>query len=577
MEKRDLVVFYGMNFKKQRNKYYCNGAFGRYIDELSKNYKVLFLTVPVTVIDDEVIINDYQIQSNNIIIQELPEYTGYISAIKGSNRIKKALKNYSDKWDTVIYIRHPNPFTKYVYNIAKDKNLPVCLHLVGDTKSVVSEGTKYEGIVRFLALKFIDFSDNIIKKMIINTPTLVNGDGLRRLYTSDNSYVREIRTSSFSQNEIVSGARSLDKSNIKLIYVGYLRHEKGLFYLLEAIKLLKDDLNIFLTVVGNGDIIDDLKNKTIELGIEKRVVFKGHVPLGEKLFSIYKEHDIFILPSISEGTPRVLLEAMCNGLPIIASKVGGIPFTIEDKYNGLLVPPKDPEAIVDAISAIVNDDILRDTIIQNGIEFAKQNTLEEHVKEVYDFIQDNCFIQGKKKTYRNSLYKKVKKFLLVSIPVHLIMLLTGLIPNSDPANKIRGTLLRPFFKKAGKNLQIASGVIINHIDKLSVGDDVYIAHNVWINATGGISIDDKVIIGPFSVIVTTEHVFENGFVSNGDSLIAPINIGKGTWLASHVVLTSGITIGEGCLVSAGAVVTKDIDKNTMVGGVPAKNIKKMSF
>lgn len=180
----------------------------------------------------------------------------------------------------------------------------------------------------------------------------------------------------------------------------------------------------------------------------------------------------------------------------------------------------------------------------------------------------------KKEYSGSSTISKVKRFLLISTPVHLIMLITSLIPNSTPANKIRGRLLRPFFKKAGKNLQIASGVVINHINNIVVGDNVYIAHNTWINGTDQLTLSDGVIIGPYSVIVTTEHKFENGAVCNHETLVAPVFIGEGSWLASHVVVTSGVTIGRGCLIAAGSVVTKDVDQNTMVGGVPAKYINR---
>jgi len=156
------------------------------------------------------------------------------------------------------------------------------------------------------------------------------------------------------------------------------------------------------------------------------------------------------------------------------------------------------------------------------------------------------------------------------------MLITSVLPNLRFSNKIRGFFLRPFFKKAGKNLQIASGVIINHIHNVTIGNNVYIAHNVWINGTAKINIEDNVKIGPYSVIVTSEHKFNNGEVSNDEYTSAPIFIGKGTWVASHVVITNGISIGKGCLIAAGAVVTKDVSDNVMVGGVPAKFIKEVT-
>ncbi|NLE05503.1 MAG: glycosyltransferase family 4 protein, partial [Crenarchaeota archaeon] len=375
MKSRELVVFYGMLLKKQKHHYYCNGAFGRYIDELASKFDKLYLVVPVLNVNSEDYVNDYEIISPNIVIQELPDFNGYISAIRKNKLIKSALKIHSQKWNSVVYIRWPVPFFKYVYNIASKKTLPVCFHIVGDTKAVVSEGTKYRGIIKILAVKFADYNSNVIKKLIKYTPTLINGSGLRRLYSHDNKYIKEIRTSTFSKKEIEISNKIIDKNAVNLLYVGYLRHEKGLSYLLQALKLLKKKLlNVNLTIVGEGDILNELKKEAKDLGVDENVKFKGYVPLGESLFDEYKKHDIFILPSISEGTPRVLLEAMCKGLAIIATNTGGIPFTVKDEYNGILVETKKPKELADAVLRLINNDDLRNHIVANGFKFADMNT-----------------------------------------------------------------------------------------------------------------------------------------------------------------------------------------------------------
>ncbi|NSW90262.1 MAG: glycosyltransferase [Firmicutes bacterium] len=576
MRDNELVVFYGMLLKKISNKYYCNGAFGRYIDELAKKYNVLFLVVPVITLNNEKYINDYEIKSTNIIFQEIPEYNSYFEALKKAKLIKETIKKHSSQWNSVVYIRWPVPFFKYVFNIASRKALPVCFHLVGDSKTVISEGTKYKGILKILAIKFAEYNEYIIKKLIKITPTLVNGSGLRRLYSQDNKFIKEICTSTFSKKEIESSIKEINKELIKILYVGYLRHEKGLQYLLEAVKLLrKENVNVYLTIIGEGDILVELKKVVIDLEIDKFVNFKGYIPLGETLFNEYKKHDIFVLPSISEGTPRVLLEAMCKGLAVIATNVGGIPYSVKNEYNGILVKPKDSKALANSILKVINDDDLRKYIITNGFEFAQKNTLENHVDEVFSFIKEKCLEYDVKYEFEDKTIDKVKRFLIISIPVHLIMLITGLLPNSEPANKTRGFLLKPFFKSAGKNLQVASGVILNRIDNISVGDNVYIAHNVWMNGSGRIYIENGVIIGPFSVLATTEHVIENGSVSNKRTLVAPIRIGQGSWLASHVVVTSGVNVGNGSLIAAGAVITKDVNAHSLYGGVPAKFIREI--
>lgn len=173
------------------------------------------------------------------------------------------------------------------------------------------------------------------------------------------------------------------------------------------------------------------------------------------------------------------------------------------------------------------------------------------------------------------MVRKLFRFFTISFPMHIVMVATSLLPNSKLTNKIRGFALKPFFGKTGKNLQIASGVIINQPKNIIIGDNVYIAHNCWINGTDTITFEDDVIIGPYSVIVTTEHDYSRGKVSNTEFNTAPITIKKGVWVASHVIVTKGVIIGEGSVVAAGAVVTKDIEINSLVGGVPAKRIRKV--
>ena len=168
---------------------------------------------------------------------------------------------------------------------------------------------------------------------------------------------------------------------------------------------------------------------------------------------------------------------------------------------------------------------------------------------------------------------KLFDFIFRDCIIHIINIITSILPNCYITTKVRGILIKPFLGKCGKNFRIASGVIINKPARLEIGDNVYIAHNVWINAVGGLKIDDDSIIGPMSVIVTSKHIFEENKATNKGQF-SRVEIGKGCWLASHVVVTDGVTIQDGALIAAGAVVTHDVDKNQMVGGVPAKIIEK---
>ncbi|PNZ70007.1 acyltransferase [Staphylococcus croceilyticus] len=159
---------------------------------------------------------------------------------------------------------------------------------------------------------------------------------------------------------------------------------------------------------------------------------------------------------------------------------------------------------------------------------------------------------------------------------NVVNLCLSIFPNSKGTNKIRGKLFSPLFKKSGKNLQIASGVIINMHRNIIIGDNVYIAHNTWINGSGGLEIQNNVIISPNVIIATTKHERMNNKVSNIKSSVSPINIGEGCWIAGNSTITMGVSLGKGNIISANSLVNKSfVEENQLIGGVPAKIIKSI--
>ncbi len=106
---------------------------------------------------------------------------------------------------------------------------------------------------------------------------------------------------------------------------------------------------------------------------------------------------------------------------------------------------------------------------------------------------------------------------------------------------------------------------------IKVGKNVFINSGCCFQDQGGIEIGDNVLIGQQVVIATLNHDLNPQKRAN--MLPAPVKIGNGVWIGAHATILSGVTIGDGAVIAAGAVVTKDVPENTVVGGVPAKIIK----
>ena len=121
------------------------------------------------------------------------------------------------------------------------------------------------------------------------------------------------------------------------------------------------------------------------------------------------------------------------------------------------------------------------------------------------------------------------------------------------------TLFPPFYTDCGKNL--------------TIGNNVFINSGCKIQDQGGVVIGDGTLIGHNVVLATLNHQFEPSL--RGNIYPRPIYIGKNVWIGSNSTILPGVTIGDGAIIAAGAVVSKDVPENTVVGGVPAKVIKKI--
>jgi maltose O-acetyltransferase len=152
-----------------------------------------------------------------------------------------------------------------------------------------------------------------------------------------------------------------------------------------------------------------------------------------------------------------------------------------------------------------------------------------------------------------------------------LMLLTLPFPNFGLGLVLRGWLYSKIIINCGKRFKLAPLVNIYNPSKVKIGNDVYIGYSAYIG-DGDITLCDEVVIGPFCSLTAGNHLFRDNSVRFGGYEYKPVSIGKGTWLGANVNVLAGVTIGSGCLVAAGAVVTRDIPDNSIAVGAPAKVI-----
>ena len=309
-----------------------------------------------------------QLKDNNIPVFFLPRRPGVDLSyfVKFARLIKKRKVNIvhahnSTAWFYSVFAclisKVPLIYTEH------DRSFPTPLHLkllhyfFGKCSKViaVSKAVK-EDLERFEKIKDIEVIVNGIDASLFCPAT----------YKEKLFYKKEL---GFGYDDIV------------MINVGRMDKLKNQAIILDVLKEIKE---VKLILVGDGENRRAVEEKAKSLGLEDRVLFLGKRTDVNRLL---RGADIFIFPSLTEGLPLAVIEAMASGMPIIASRVGGIPELVQPEVNGFLINPNSFSDIKRAVEKLVFDRDLRIQMGQNSrILFEKEFSLEQMTnkyKEVY--------------------------------------------------------------------------------------------------------------------------------------------------------------------------------------------------
>jgi glycosyltransferase involved in cell wall biosynthesis len=253
---------------------------------------------------------------------------------------------------------------------------PLVVSFRGDDGYLALERTLW----RVLTLWVIRQSDQV---SAVSQPL---GDILSRLGTpSDRCHVPRFGV----DVEMFRPAYREPTDEVKIIYVGALIRKKGVHDLLAA---LADErfANTRLIAVGGGADAQELTSLANQLGLQDRVEWKG-ILAPEEVARTMRDADVLCLPSYTEGRPNVVIEAMASGLPVVASRVGGIPDLVKENETALLHTPGDVEGLRQRLDTLITNPGLRAEMGKNGRELVMRSGLNWDTTAV-DF--ENIFAQA---------------------------------------------------------------------------------------------------------------------------------------------------------------------------------------
>ncbi|MBI5182951.1 MAG: glycosyltransferase family 4 protein [Nitrospinae bacterium] len=374
-----LAVLWDPIFYFDGREYSTNVAFVRFITAFDIYFeKIIFLGR----VSKERRRERYILDPEKTDIVALPFYNNFYTLwrewIYVLPSLKKILQENIDNFDLVWLCNCPNPLSLVVAYFCKKNKKPLFIFVRQDLVEQVRHSNK--GFKKVIAMIISILLEAQFRYLSSTFPTFTVGERSYQRYKKDFNYVHRIAVSLISRRDLIDYPKdniNLNKK-IRLLSVGRLSPEKGQLYLIHAIRLLVEKgIDLVLNMVGVGIEEERLRQEVYKLRLNNYIRFLGYITNGPELMKIYKDSDIFILPSLTEGLPVVLFESMASGVPVIASGIKGIRSLIEDRKNGLLVKPKDPQAIAYAIEELINNEDIRKRCIKNGLETAKENTIED--------------------------------------------------------------------------------------------------------------------------------------------------------------------------------------------------------
>lgn len=168
---------------------------------------------------------------------------------------------------------------------------------------------------------------------------------------------------------------------------------------------------------------------------------------------------------------------------------------------------------------------------------------------------------------------KIYRLIRYDWPMHFVLLLTNWLPDNVLFMRMRGKFISPFFKKCGINLRVARGNIFYNSYNIIIGANVYIAYGNWFSGSTDIIIEDEVMFGPKSIIISGNHRRENGSFRYGTDSLKPIKISFGSWIGGNCAILAGSQIGRGSIIAANTVTNGIIPDNSLFAGNPGE-VKK---
>ncbi|MCB0278000.1 MAG: glycosyltransferase family 4 protein [Calditrichaeota bacterium] len=354
-----LIIFFDFILYSDTQNYWVSDSHILFIESVRKAFAKSTLCARLS---GETAPNGLQIP-NDITVQPLPFYTDLLQLLIKKPllfwKIKKRFEQVIGKTD-ILWLCWPHPVS-FMLILIYGRTHFIFLSVRENIEDVIRE--KYPFYNKFFGILLVKLMNVVLRLFFPKLTIFCTGSEMYQRYRPYFEHVYQIKSPLIS-NQPIEVKTELDQNSItKLLFVGRLERVKGLSYLIEAMSIVNaTDSHIHLDIVGTGTEIKHLTQLIEKYKLNDSVTLHGYVPYGEALFDFYRYTDLFILPALTEGFPKVIDEARAFNLPIIATLSGGIGNELSHGENVWIIEKKSAESIADAILTLKNDQELAQRI-----------------------------------------------------------------------------------------------------------------------------------------------------------------------------------------------------------------------
>lgn len=365
--------------EKVADVYHISATHYIYLTEIVKYYPEVCLLSPVLQLTSGES-NLTPIRLPGIKIYELPYSATYLSAIKNLGAYIAAYAKLSKQYDKV-YVRYPSPFGWLSQYYFKD----IIVHFVGDPIDATLGNPNFSRFKKQVLINLFRPEHYMYLTACKRAKVFTNGHHIQQKLQKQGIRATAVISSTLNDTDFLFCEHAvIDAGNLKLLYAGYLRRAKGVETLIRSFAIiLKKHPHAVFTIVGSGEFEQELKALANELGLKNNVNFKGHINDRDQLNHFYRTHDVFCFASLSEGSPRVVLEAMANGINVLSTPVGSLPAVFKDGQDIIFAEAGNPQDFADKILAITSDNKRTMAIRLAAFNKAKKYTTANFIKTIF--------------------------------------------------------------------------------------------------------------------------------------------------------------------------------------------------